>query len=469
MPSSMTLLTEKQCALDATIARAEKVYPNLFREQLRHGLFQLLANTEPHFFESRSLEHLRKLLFVQFSLQKQMIRALSEPESQKKEVCIRVFSVSSRLCIALALSLDQQIELFGNRFIQETTRTLVPHWQEIPGSSLFWQSTKHSFLFYYVELQQPEKHVLSRSRLKELQTDLQKKILDKIHCCSSPVFWPYNYEESYRQLLLLHKEVHSNSDLPQISIHFRGHNSQDLEFLIYMVRPAAEQPFEKTIDKLPTWIRFISHISSSLKNSFFSEAIAFSLHIPISCLNFGLITNLLLVRKYVTTLLETLLGPFRDFNGGLFTQQEEIFALFKKNFGSKIPNFCSFAEVLFYSLKPIEAQLTLQKQQAESLFQAFSQIMQKKASFCFQHYPKEILIIKTRNLLFIDPIIQKIKNLKNIAYASVQLSDMHYLVFLDPCGLHAAELEKHLSRQNIRSTQRSSLLAENINLALSRA
>ena len=463
----MTLLTEKQCVLDAAIARAEKSYPKLFREQLRHGLFQLLANTEPQFFESRSLEHLRKLLFVQFSLQKQMTNALASSEPRNKEVGVRIFSVSSRVCVALSLSSHQQPELFGNHLIQQAIETLVPALEEISGSSLFWQSIKHSFIFYYLEFKKPENLVISRNELKELQINLHKHILHKIVCRSPPVFWPYNYEESYRQLLLLHKEIQNSADLPQISIHFRGQTSHDLEFLIYMVRPAVTEPLEKALYKLPSFIRFISHINSSLKSSFFSEAVAFSLHIPTACLDFSLITNLLLVRKYVAALLEKLLGSFRDFNGGLFTQQEEIFTQFKKNFGSNIPHFSLFAEVLFYSLKPIEAQLTLQKKQAESLFSAFSLIMGKKTSFCFQHHPKGIFILKTRNLLFIDPIIQKIKNLKNIAYASMQLSDMHYLVFLDPCGIHATELEKNLSVQNIRLTQRSSLLAENINGALS--
>jgi hypothetical protein len=155
-------------------------------------------------------------------------------------------------------------------------------------------------------------------------------------------------------------------------------------------------------------------------------------------------------------------GLFRDFNGGLLTHQEGVFTIFKEAFEDKIPDFSLFAETLFYSLKPLEAQISLNSAQAEILFRAFSSIMKNKSSFYFRHDPQGIFVVKSKSVFLIESLIQKIKIIKNVIYASLQLSGMNYLILQDPSIVHVVSLEKELSCQWIKGVQRLSNDENNI-------
>ncbi len=88
--------------------------------------------------------------------------------------------------------------------------------------------------------------------------------------------------------------------------------------------------------------------------------------------------NLLYARRYILKYLEGTLGICRDYNGGLFEKQQQHFELLRVLLSDKIPLFEFFAEKLFYALHPVEKRLMLTLKDAESLFTAFSTIMQGK-------------------------------------------------------------------------------------------
>jgi hypothetical protein len=453
----MTLLSKKQHLLEEKILRAMRLHPKRFDERLGKGLLHFIAKKENSFFDSRSLTHLFKIMLAQFFLQKQMERVMGEKVQADKEVFARIFSASKRICFALVFTREGHVETFNQDHLVKAIETFVPGVKEIPDSFFKWQSLKHPYLFCYLELETPRGKILSQGELKKLQKDLAEHLL---HCTGSScpyVFSPYNYEESYRQLLLLQRELKSPEDLPQISVHFKGQTSSDLEFLVYVVRPETELSLEDAMKRLPPFVRISSHTNQYCNTAPRSEASAFSLHVPIRCLEAGPVINQFKARKYIVALLERVIGPFRDLNGGLLAKQDEAFEKITKELREKIPQYPFFAESLFYSLKPVEAQITLRIDQAELLFRAFAATLKEKKSFFVRHEPKGVLIVKTKNGALLEPLIQKIKKRKNAAYASIKVLEAQYLIHLDLTTLHATDLEQELvtlSRQMKSKPQR---------------
>ncbi len=440
----MTLLSEKQHLLEEKILRAMRMHPHRFDARLGKGLLHFIAKKENSFFDSRSTLHLFKIILAQFFLQKRMERTIGANVQEDKEVYARIFSASSRICFAFAFTSQRKSETFDQEHLMTAIATFVPGVKEIPDSFFTWQSLKHSYLFCYLELETPRGKTLSQGELKKLQKHLQEHLL---HCTGSScpyVFSPYNYEESYRQLLLLQRELKSPEDLPQISVHFKGQTSLDLEFLVYVVRPETQISLEDAMKRLPAFVRISSHTNQYCNTVPRSEASAFSLHVPIRCLDAGPVINQFKARKYIVALLERVFGPFRDLNGGLLAKQDEAFEKITKELREKIPQFTFFAESLFYSLKPVEAQITLRIDQAETLFRAFAATLKEKKSFFVRHEPKGILIVKTKDSALLEPLIQKNKKRKNTAYASIKVLDAQYLILLDPTTEHATDLEQEL-------------------------
>ncbi len=453
------MLSKNSQLLCEAVLRATRRFPKLFAGKLGKDFHRLVGLTEDLFFNSRSLVHLQKILLVQFFLQQRMEKFLRNQEQVGREAFVRIFSFSSRLCVAVVLSHQRQKEIFSNQQILKGIGTFVSGIKEIPGSFITWHSPRCSSLFCYLELQKLRGKDLTSFEMRQLQVDLQQHFLQGVMSCCHSVFWPYNHEESYRQLFSLQKEIQSKKDLPQVTIQFKEQTPSDLEFIIHIVRPRSKTSLAKSIDKLPPSIRFFSHVCSSLQTLIPSDVLIFSLYIPTCNLDTAQGVNLLHARKYISTLLEEIIGPFRDCNGGLFTKQEDALAKFKISLGQKIPGFDLFAEPLFYSLKPIEAQIFLSVAQADSLFTAFSSIMREKKSLHIQHNPLGTLIVKAKDVSLLEPFIQKASALKHIAYSYLQLLGFHYLTLLDPSFKHALKIEKQLSVSKSKTHQKRLRLA----------
>ncbi len=453
----MPSLKKTECLRDF-VTRASLRYPKFFDERLVKGFYQLIANTDQIFLDQRSLKHLKKILLMQFLLQKRIENTLSSSEQAGREVAVRLLSVSSRICIVLMLSYQRQSEIFNEGHILQCIRTLLPGVRAASDSFFTWQCTKHAYLFCYLELEKLRGYDLSLQDLQRIQGELHKSILHEVFTCCPATFWPYNHEESCRQLLFLQKEIKSDNDLPQVSIHFKGQTPFDLEFLVHLVSPRAHVSMEKAVARLPSSIRFFPHVNASFAGAIEIEAFVFSLHIKTLCIDAYRTINLLHIRKYLVTVLEDAIGLFRDFNGGLFTHQEDAFLKLKIELSDKIAGFAHFGQPLFYALRPLEAQITLDKVKAETLFKAFSTILLEKKAFCIQHAPQEILIVKTQDFFSFESLA-KIKTLVNVTYAYLQISDAHYLVLIDPSTIYASQFAQELSSLKSQIKKRKLYLA----------
>ncbi len=453
----MAFLSQKQKTISKDVLQASKRFPKLFDERLYKGLCVLIGSNSSQFMEERSEKHLKKILLCQFFLQNRIEQALSNKE---REISVRIFSVSSRICIAALFSYKQPSEIFNKQHILSSVDMFVAGVKEIPGSFYSRYLQEQTHLFCYLEVQKLRGKELSSQELKKLQVDLQKQITGSITTYCPSVFWPYNHEESYREVFILNKEIYTPQDLPQASIHFQGLTASEVEFLVHMACPKTSLSLDEITHQLPASLHSFFHFCADFK---IARGYAFSIYLPITQPNQSI--NLIMARKSVVALLQEVIGPFRDFNGGLFTKQEEAFSRLKANLADQIPGFYLFAEKLFYSLKPIEGQITLKLSDADLLFRTFSSVMHAKKSFYLQHHEKGVLVIKSKERTQLEPLIKTLKNLNEITFAILQLSEAYYFVLLDPSKKQTSRLwHQALGQSSLMTSKKTLRLALQIGL-----
>ncbi len=413
------------------ILRGISRFPRAFDQRLYKGLERLIGNAADDFLETRSFDHLRKILLVQFFLQTRMEAALRENGDQKF-LFLKLFSKNSRIGFGMALTSSYGFQYgFQQGQAIQAFHSLLPGIQEIPGSFYLWQHPGLPYLFCYGEVAKIRGKELQSRDLKELEEALQEQLL-LIPPPTPGLFWPYNKEDAYRQIQILQREIKRREDLPHVSVHFREQTSSFLEFLIYLVRPRSTEPLDYVFKYLPESLHFFCRFSYENKTPVPIQAGVFSVKVPSRAFEVCGTINLLYARRYLIKFIETAMGPFRDYNGGLFEMQQQHFEAIRMRLGDQIPYFDLFAEKVFYALHPVETWLSLSLKEAENLFRSFSELIEEKKPFAVRSH-SGFTIIKTGN----NADLLKLRRLsaeasENDSHAHLTFGDFHYLCLLGP-------------------------------------
>lgn len=414
-------LDQKQrSVLRSDVLKAAFRFPRLFNRLLYRSYEQLIVNCPSDFLASRSQNHLQKILCVQFFLQKRMEAAL---KTGSNPLFIKLFRGPSRICISVVYPSSSA---FQKEQILRTIDTLLPGIAEVPRSFYLLHSPEFPYFFAYFEVDKLRGKEPSNGQLASIAKNLKKQML-----ASSPltpaVFWPYNKEESHRQIQLLIREMSHKGDVPHASIHFQEQTGSSLEFLIHLVRPKSTTPL--LLENLPESLYFFRYSHHVIQTPFPIEIDAFSIKIHSQLFNVRDSINLLYARRYLIKHLEMIIGPFRDYNGGLFEKQQDHFESVRFALASKIPHFDLFAEKVFYALHPFERWFSLKMNEVEELFRVFSDLIcdQKPCTARSTEKSGLFTVVKTENR--IDFLREMQKKGKLSAYAQLTLGNFHYECF----------------------------------------
>lgn len=408
---------------------AERVilrFPRFVDSRLYAGLERLIVNTSKNFLSSRSIPHLRKLLLIQFFLQKKMEAAIEQEGKIKKLLFLKLFKHPS--IIGVAFTFHSSYRLHRDEILK-SLQTLLPSLHEIPLSAFFWQHPEQSYFFYYFEVRKLRGKELSKNELCEIEKMLREQLL-AIPSLTPILFWPYNEEESYRQIQLLQKEMNTEEDLPHVSIQFQEQTPSSLEFLVHIVRPLTQDSLTNAVRMLPDSIHCFCRFYRLGKIPFSIELGAYSIKIPSIPFEMSHSINLLYARRYVSKHIETVIGPFRDYNGGLFEKQQHHFEFIRIHLKEKILHFDLFAEKVFYALHPVEMRFSMSLSEAEELFNVFSMLLQGKETHYYSEKAIAIRLGNSSDQAKLDSIVKD----SNLAFchAQIALGDFHYFCFLGP-------------------------------------
>lgn len=429
-------------------------YPRWIDRRLLKGLDRLAVNTASHFLISRSIPHLQKLLLTQFFLQKRIEASLQHEGIMQRPLFLKTFSYSFRIGIAFTFLDSYRLR---REQLLKSIQILLPGVQEIPHSFYLWHHPDLPYVFCYFEVHKMRGEELSKKEIKKIELSLHEQ-LHATPPLTPTLFWPYNEEESFRQVQILLKEMHNGQDLPHVSIHFQEQTPSSLEFLIHMARPKNSEQLSDSLKRLPDYLDYFCHFQHQINSPFPIELGAFALKVPSHAFDVRESINLLYARRYVLKYLEDTFGFCRDYNGGLFEKQQQHFETIRALLSDKIPLFDLFAEKVFYALLPVERRLMLTQKDAEDLFGAFSDLVQGKGTLNGIYNCKSVTIIKAHHpaeMPRLNHISKEAK--KKIAHARLSFGGFYYHCVLgsDDNVIKNFLVESTPSRENTKTLRLS--------------
>jgi hypothetical protein len=293
------------------------------------------------------------------------------------------------------MTLVKETERFECRHLQETIKDCLPSVAFVEESFLI-DRRHEKILFLYIEIYKPtvnpvaqmssnkEMYSYSINEIKSLKQKLPIKLIRHIETVIHPIFMPRNEEEILRNIIVLANQIKYIRDLPQLSIHYEKQTDTHLFFTVILVRLKLKNSI--CLDKLfsnieePTKINIEEiRIAGYLKKKHPKEAAI--LHICIEKESFfrsDYSIDLLKARQRISSELMTVLGEFRDFNGGMIIQQDQAISHLRQIITPLTPYIELLLANYFYSIRPMIMQTIHDRIVLKTHFEMLLQIKENK-------------------------------------------------------------------------------------------
>ncbi len=237
----------------------------------------------------------------------------------------------------------------ANRFAAE--------WMNLPGGGLFLSfafeaapEQKYYFLQDCIAVESAEEVAMIRRQIDSFTEIPEDREI------ASPLFMPRNEEEQMRNLLALSGQIRFVRDLPQAIIQYDSQRRTELAFTVLLVRllRTSGPSLREMVAILP-----LRHIVEevrklgTLKGKYPKEAATVRVYVEKEpYLRADGRIDLPRARHAVVEALQSILGKFRDFNGGLLEKQQEAIAALKRLLRPATPQQVLEVENFFYSIRP---------------------------------------------------------------------------------------------------------------------
>ncbi|MGL4348053.1 MAG: peptide ABC transporter substrate-binding protein [Chlamydiales bacterium] len=390
-------------------------FPHKIKNSLFNDLcFFYLHNTK-EYLTLRSPWHIfRLILSIHLMKEKLSYNAAFHPNKRHLDIrCIYSaltfpFISKSVLGCLVGCNLFDRYEIFDKENILLTLQKYIPDVSYVKESLYQHPSKDENLKIIYLELE--KENPISLQERCILQSDLERKMKSSIQRLSPMVFMASNREEIYKTLVVLNGEIQVPDDLPQVYISLDKQTDKEIIFRVHLVQIAPAYPI--SWNNLFLDCNFVSEYISTLKKlkNHDIQAHIFRLHFPRESKLLRSDGSLIFyaARQKVVTALTKALGEFRDFNGGIFYEQQELFQEFKKRFPKIAETEIELMETFFYSIMPEEKQLFISTKTLSILFTLFlkkrKEILPSDISYSFEMYLADETLVEDIALIGKEPI-----------------------------------------------------------------
>lgn len=367
-----------------TIVNVMKKYPKNFEQDIFREIQHFLFLSREEFRSIRNMRHICRIICAHYFFQKALQQDV-KTSPQKRHLYIKLlqtylhypFGLKKVLGMAIALNSLREYECFELRHITKATQRIIPGIKAIPDSFYSYRNEENRNLTLYFELEKTSEEDFSLEELQLLRRKLPGELKNSVEYLAPSLFVPRNEEELYRNIIVLSNELKYLHDLPQATISFQEQRYDVLKFNVTLLRilQPESKPLQELAKKLPTTDRFMQERVAEvgrLRKKHIKEANVFSIEIDSRLfLRKNHSVDLIRARQYVVKAIETLLGPFRDYNGGFLSKQNQQFEAIKKALGEDGKPHEYLLENLFYSLTPSIMQTLISPEAGKTLFSLF--------------------------------------------------------------------------------------------------
>lgn len=375
-------------------------FDRLLSKSILKELSPFLAACPDFLFDTYNLKSLRRLFFSHCRCSKQAE--------------VHIFPITPYSWgLSIALPLLGEHEFFSEKHMLKAAQNLISGIKSEPRSYFCRQREKK--LLFYLEIKKVRGGSFTAQERKKLALALPQEVQQAVERVSQSLFLPGNEEELFKNIRHLSTEIRSEKDLPQVMISFNEYRNGTLKFLVIAVRVAksSSSSLFSQSHLLPALVRF------SLENLFCvgklrkkhpKEAAIFTLEVNSSLfLKNNHSVNLRAARQYIAKSLESMLGAFRDYNGGFLIQENKQLFQIKQYLDKKGIQFDRL-EDFFYEIKPISLRTTF----SSHIGIQFVEMIQNSAAIPLRQghtYRLESRIVKNTHLAVIKTMDKKWKTL----------------------------------------------------------
>lgn len=413
------------------------IYNDLF-------LFYLLAPKQ--YLDHRDPSHLFRLILSIHFTQKKLLRCSTFASHQRHlEVhCLPTelffpFSSKPVLGCLVGFNLMDRYEVFDEENILLALKKYLPELNLVKESSYCHNSQFKNFKLFYLEIEKKNATPFTLVEQNLLRINLEKKVRNSIQTLSPTIFMGLNEEEIYKNILTLSHEIASLDALPQVHITLDQQRVKEIVFRITLVHVSPFHRFslkERFFD-----CSFIPERSLTVRNL---ENTPIEAHIFTLCLNRepSLLRSdgsldFYAARQRVVGLLKKAIGEFRDYNGGIIIQQQNLLQEFKKAFPDIVSQNSEQMETFFYAITPLEKQIVMSIEILSALFSNFLESHKEKlssdSSYSFKMNSKgDHIFITVRSEgssikeVISDLLQEHNRELYDMAYNFIKTTDAHF-------------------------------------------
>jgi hypothetical protein len=391
--------TEKKLSdITENLSRIMERRPKIFDKDIFYSIHNISLLFKGNFTLTRNTKHISRLIALYYIFSNHIRKSIKSYPG-KRHIHFKIIKTknstgTSVIGILLSFNLLQETEKFENLHFKQTIESILGKVTYIPDSYISDKNDEKVRTFY-IEIAHNE--LITKELMNKLHKNLPQEVNAHVENPIHPIFMPRNDEEIFRNIVFLSKQLKYLKDIPQVIISYEKQTSEQICFIIILIRLLKEHTLSLKelflYSQLPmTYVQDDVKIIGYLKKKAPKELNIFHLFLdkkPFFRKNFTL--DLQKARQVVAESLEKIIGPYRDFNGGMILKQNEILKKLKKSINQE--NNESLIENFFYSLSPSTMKNILPLNILKANFEAYIKALNSQAYIWQEDIDKYALTI----------------------------------------------------------------------------
>lgn len=373
-------MDEKTAVIQENINYLIRRLPGYFEDDIFSEMQHLLVICKDEFKRQRSCRLLSRIISTQYLFRKQLIEAVASLPL-KRHLFLKLFRThlmhygenKRGIGIVLGVNYLSDNEVLEDRHIIKALQNYIPYIKSVEGSYFINKRSPEKLCTLYLEVEKIDGSEFSGEEIQLLKMHLPNDLKDRIEQLVHPVFMQRNEEEIFRNIVALSQQINSSKDIPQAFISYEEQRGGCLYFVLILVRPKAlHDPSLLELFKNST--TFFEYIQESCKIVGYTarqhpkEATVFSVKLKNHFLRDDHSIDVNKARQVVHDELFRIIGPFRDYNGGMISKQNELFRLFREALDEEREFHEFIIENFFYSMTPAVMRSVLDPLSLKRLF-----------------------------------------------------------------------------------------------------
>lgn len=402
--------------------------PKTFDRDVFYEIRHFMVLFRDKFTATRDHRHVSRVIAFQYLFKKTVKQALQKAPDER-HISLRILKTlpgrtgNETLGILITMNLIRETERFDKRHILEAIRHYIPDIQFVKDSYIT-ERADEKIRSFYLEVDKGPGGSFSIEEIKQLRRHLPKEFKGRIENVVHPIFMPRNEEEVIRNIISLSKQLKYIRDIPQVIISYEKQTDEELSFTVILVRllKGPSVAVKELFKNHPAHLKFSfdeAKVVGYLKRKYAKEANIFRVGLPKApFFRKDYSVDLQKARQVVVHELMTILGEFRDFNGGIIIKQNEVLDQLRALLPEIGKNNEFLLENFFYSLKPGIMQSILSPETLKNLFlmllEAIEQSFTDAPYFYKTHSDNKyfLMIISTPSQEFKEEVQNAVSKLK---------------------------------------------------------